>query len=342
MTRAPAVARIPPHLHLLASDHPRHTISTNHRPRSPLYPGVRRPGPPRSTALPPGKPAPHVAPFFFCYPPAPRQPTAPDAPARAPALGTARLPTPAYLAPAVLPGGKPPTPHPPGPSPGASLPPHVRRHTWPPCSTSFLRARHHHPARAPGPLPVGRGYPLYLTPARRTGPPSIRRLPTAVPPPLLALPAPLRARRRPATPPPAGPTPKHQHQHHWKPNLATYLTPPQAPTALLQQGRGPPNTGQPPGPGTQGPGPSSLPVFLLPRGKSPSPPPPPHFCYRTRCTAPHLTRPRRPAPCNTSSSCTRRPSSLTPGVDHHHSRSLYPRVNRPPRTPAALAALLRR
>ena len=91
--------------------------------------------------------------------------------------------------------------------------------------------------------------------------PSIRPLPAQVVPgpapayhsPPLALPAPLRARRRPA------------HCPH--PALA-------------------PSPGA--GPGTQDPDPSSLPVFLLPRGKSPSPPPPPHFCYRTRCTAPHL------------------------------------------------------
>lgn len=127
------------------------------------------------------------------------------------------------------PSGKPPTPHPPGPSPGASLPPHVRRHTWPPCSTSFLRARHHHPARAPGPLPVGRGYPLYLA---APGPCCFGR--SRSPPP--------------CNTPPAGPAPKHQHQHqhHWKPNLATYLN--SAPSTYCPPaGRGePPRT--PPSP----------------------------------------------------------------------------------------------
>lgn len=142
------------------------------------------------------------------------------------------------------------------------------------------------------------------------GPPERPRAPTT--------PAgPLRARRRPATPPPASPAPCSRAP-------APLETSPR-PKHLLptrRQGRAPPDTASRPahcphpaltpspgaGPGTQGPDPSSLPVFLLPRGKSPSPPPPPHFCH---------PRPSIPPP-----TCTCWPAATAPY--HLHQPPLAP------------------
>lgn len=303
MTRAPAVARIPP---------PTSTCWPATTPGTPSPPTTARrltrgktPRPPRSTALPlllPTRPAPahrtrRTRPSTSTWPgPSPGAGLSGTWPARAPTSSSTLQPCTFHPTPARASR----------PQPADTL------------TLSFPR-----PPAYPGVNQKTRCAPLPSaitpTPARRTGPPEH---PSPASPPL----GPARSPRLPEHQPLGWPTREAPSTHHpcrpparppppcntssqprtlqpstLQPSTTGNLTPPQAPTAHpSHQERAPPRTpaSRPAhcphpaltsspgaGPGTQDPGPSSLPVFLLPRGKSPSPPPPPHFCY------PSLPRP---------------------------------------------------
>ena len=244
--------------------------------------------PPNPLLLPPGKPAPHVASFFFCYPPHPTHP--PEHPHLARPVSRCRLiwhlarpSTHFFLHPAAMHLSSHPRP---------SIPPPACRHPHALFSApaGLPRGKPKNPLRSSS-ICYNPHHPRACRPAKHPSPtsPSCPGPRACLPQPPTFSPcrppcAPAAALQHPLLP---APHPVAEHQHHWKPHPApsTYCPP---------AGRGEPPGHRPaarptagtcahlliwPGPGTQGPDPSSLPVFLLPRGKSPSPPPPPHFCH---------------------------------------------------------------